>query len=472
MIISLTSDNFIQTANFLDKASKNENLDSGVLSKGKAFLQVATTYPHIITPSIRPLQCILPLTTREKGYPEILEWFGSTAGLCTPDSIISSAFSSLVGSVKPVIDTEQASKLAGCFGWKKPPDIPTVLRNFKIVLNTFRSETKTHLLDQIENVYEYLSKQNTADVTKDLLEQMVSDTVANMNIILCGEQFVCPRKVYFEDAEIGINLQPYLYQLSNEFVSHSTLFSGLGCHQSITKDLLLETLKEIGQKHDIEEGNVSAQAMRRDLQIVMAIINWFRDKLDEGEIKKMTILVPIDTKDTNRLCLRPARDCTYYDLTFLKERSTERSDDKTMFAHLDIAETTARKLGVMTRERKCLKDNSMLISFGQNERLITRLKRLLKGYPCDSGIMKERIPNADDAKATEIHFIKDYRTHSTEKLFDESFSPLQGPALLVFNNSAFNKDDLKGIQDLGIGRKAEDPTKRANMELDLTLFTI
>ena len=240
---------------------------------------------------------------------------------------------------------------------------------------------------------------------------------------------------------------------------HSTLFSELGCHQSISKDLLLETLKEIRQKHDIEEGNVSAQAMRKDLQIVMAIINWFRNKLDDEEIKTMTILMPIDTKDENRLCLRPARDCTYYDLSFLKERPPKQSDNQIMFAHSDISEATARKLGVMTKERKRLKDNSMLMSFGQNEKMVTRLKRLLKGYPCDTGIMKELIQNADDAKATEIHFIKDYRTHSTEKLFDESFSQLQGPALLVFNNSAFNEDDLKGIQDLGIGRKAEDSTK-------------
>ena len=108
-----------------------------------------------------------------------------------------------------MIDTEQASKLADCFGWKKPPDIPAVLRNFKTVINAFRSKTKPHLLDHIENVYEYLSKQTATDVTRNLLEQMQSDTVAHMNIILCGEQFVCPRIVYFDDAGIGMSLQPY-----------------------------------------------------------------------------------------------------------------------------------------------------------------------------------------------------------------------------------------------------------------------
>ena len=453
---TLQPEHLTQTAEILHKMSKSGRCDHFIVSKGRAFLKVAEKYPCLITSSIRSLECIPPMKTREKGYPEVLQWFGSTAELCTPNSIASSTFAPLVGSVQPVIDTRHVSKLAECFEWNKPPDISTVLHNFKIIIEIFRRETKLQLLDVIQNVYTYLSRHNTVEVIKNLLEQMHSDSVENINIILCGEQFVCPRKVYFEDAGIGISLQPYLFKLPNEFQYFTTLFSQLGCHKSITNDLLLETLEEIRDKH---EEHIPPAVLRKDLQIVMGIINWFRDTTDEEELRTMSILIPIYTKDPNRLCLNPASDCTYCDSSSFEDESDEQSDSKIMYAHPDIAETTARKLGVMTKERRRLNDNSVAISFGQKETLVTRLKGLLKGYPCDTGIMKELIQNADDAKATEIHFIKDYRTHSTEKMLDETFFPLQGPALCVFNNSAFTQDDLKGIQNLGFGSKAEDPTK-------------
>ena len=69
------------------------------------------------------------------------------------------------------------------------------------------------------------------------------------------------------------------------------------------------------------------------------------------------------------------------------------------------------------------------------------------------------LQNADDAGATEIHFVKDPRQHATERVFDESWKPLQGPALCVYNDSPFSETDLAGIQRLGEGSKAFDPNK-------------
>jgi hypothetical protein len=43
--------------------------------------------------------------------------------------------------------------------------------------------------------------------------------------------------------------------------------------------------------------------------------------------------------------------------------------------------------------------------FGQHEELITRINRILSGYPCDAGILKELVQNADDAKANEVHIV-------------------------------------------------------------------
>ena len=101
----------------------------------------------------------------------------------------------------------------------------------------------------------------------------------------------------------------------------------------------------------------------------------------------------------------------------------------------------------------------MELPFGQREKLTNRLKRILTGYPCEKEILKELLQNADDAQATEICFIKDPRHHPNEKVFEDSWKPLQGPALCVYNNKPFTNADIEGIRNLGEGSKGEDPNK-------------
>ena len=97
--------------------------------------------------------------------------------------------------------------------------------------------------------------------------------------------------------------------------------------------------------------------------------------------------------------------------------------------------------------------------FGQHESLTGRLKNILKGYPADEGILKELLQNADDAKASEIHFVFDPRTHDSKHVFSNDWKDLQGPAICVYNDKPFSKEDIEGIQKLGIGSKVDDPLK-------------
>ena len=99
------------------------------------------------------------------------------------------------------------------------------------------------------------------------------------------------------------------------------------------------------------------------------------------------------------------------------------------------------------------------IPFGQSEKLVNRLKRILSGYPFDEAVLKEMLQNADDAGATVVHFILDCRQLPTEHTFDDKWKLLQGPALCVYNNKPFTESDIFGIQNLGEGNKGEDPTK-------------
>ena len=99
------------------------------------------------------------------------------------------------------------------------------------------------------------------------------------------------------------------------------------------------------------------------------------------------------------------------------------------------------------------------LDFGQKEHLLNRIVRILNGYPSDKEVLKEMLQNADDAGATEIHFINDTRCLPKEHVFEDSWKLLQGPALSVYNNKPFNQSDIAGIQNLGAGSKSEDQTK-------------
>ncbi|XP_052063654.1 sacsin-like [Mytilus californianus] len=100
-------------------------------------------------------------------------------------------------------------------------------------------------------------------------------------------------------------------------------------------------------------------------------------------------------------------------------------------------------------------------SFGQKEDLTTRIKGILRDHPIDHSFINELLQNADDAGATEVHFVYDKRHHSNSRdgIFDERWKPLLGPALCVFNNACFTETDIKGIQELGIGGKCGDKSK-------------
>ena len=96
------------------------------------------------------------------------------------------------------------------------------------------------------------------------------------------------------------------------------------------------------------------------------------------------------------------------------------------------------------------------MAFGQRENLTRRIQNILRDYPLDVTLLKELLQNADDAEATKMHVILDKRFHGTRSVLSEEWQDLQGPALLVWNDSVFSERDLEGIQELGLGSKRSD----------------
>ena len=78
-------------------------------------------------------------------------------------------------------------------------------------------------------------------------------------------------------------------------------------------------------------------------------------------------------------------------------------------------------------------------------------ENILRGYPSDATILKEFVQNADDAGASEIHFIWDWSEHPKESLIAEDMGVWQGPALWIYNNAVFKPEDFDHICALDNG---------------------
>ena len=55
-----------------------------------------------------------------------------------------------------------------------------------------------------------------------------------------------------------------------------------------------------------------------------------------------------------------------------------------------------------------------------------------------------------------MYITLDKRKHNDRQVITEEWKELQGPALLFWNDSTFSEEDLRGIQSLGLGSKAND----------------
>lgn len=292
--------------------------------------------------------------------------------------------------------------------------------------------------------YKYLQR---ALDSEEVEAEQLKESFRGKKVILCEGEFLYAKQVAFK---LDVDCSPYLYQLPHDL---ARLFGGVmksaGVKDAFEEEdfiSCLNVIKQIFGDAELDEKNLQVA-----VNVAVQLGNCVTDSKDNGNKtheNQDSFCLP-DSKGIMRsvgdLCMR---DCPWM-------------PDKTgvHFVSDMIPPKTSLQLGVKTRREEALRHFSRGIPFGQKEKLTNRLNRLLTAYPCRTEILKELLQNADDAQATEICFIKDPRQHLDEKVFGDSWKPLQGPALCVYNNMPFTEADIVGIQNLGEGSKGDDPKK-------------
>ncbi|XDV31219.1 hypothetical protein PO909_033960 [Leuciscus waleckii] len=313
------------------------------------------------------------------------------------------------------------------------PPVETVLQQLLSAHQHCNAFKKTALFNIAQSCYEYLNNY--------LLDQKDSNPIIeqakSFPFIFIEDQFVNVRSVArskeFEE-------KPYLYVLPVIFSKFERLWDCLGVTEQFTKEQFVDALNKI------ENLNKSQPLSTSDLDKCVTILTNGLYKIKD---EKLTNCLIPDEKGV----LTSSKELRFNDSPWMPVSAGVK------LAHNLIPRPVACHFGVMTTRHHTLKNH--LVSgfslhakkFGQTEKLTVRIKNIIDAYPSKKDILKELIQNADDAQATEIHFVWDKRKHNSEKIFGKKWELVQGPALCVYNNRTFSDDDLQGIQQLGEGGK-------------------
>ena len=198
------------------------------------------------------------------------------------------------------------------------------------------------------------------------------------------------------------------------------------------------------------------------------VINNLTKITDEQVIELRSILEYLKKSGSISELKLPGKDGIMYQTSYLclddyelQGNSTVFLDQQLKYCHPAIPHGLALHFGVRTKRQMILETNStpLFKKFRQSESLCNRLSRIMQSYSNDMDIFKELIQNADDAGASEIHFVLDLRKLSKNYIFDRNWERLLEPALLVFNDAHFSTTDIEGIQKLGEGSKRNENSK-------------
>ena len=314
-------------------------------------------------------------------------------------------------------------------GLSSEPALSSVLAHFSLVIQEADNISQEWVSTACNLIYEYLDNLSSSEKLAKHFE--------GVPYIWTGKKFILDSQVSFKWNTNG----PYLYPVPSVLRNKSSLCKNLGIKQRFSLDNVRQAMTAM--KNDFQNKPIDRESQD--------IFNQLIPLLHDMEFSDDSLFVPDE-----KFILHAAKDLAYNDVPWAKQ------DDSYIYVHKIIPRDLARKIGVKPVRSKFLdkyssdSDFHSGVAFGQREELTRRIQNILRDYPLDVTLLKELLQNADDAKATKMHIILDKRTHGTQSVLSENWQDLQGPALLVWNNSVFSEEDLKGIQQLGLGSKRSE----------------
>ncbi|KAK3746288.1 hypothetical protein QZH41_016543, partial [Actinostola sp. cb2023] len=401
--------------------------------------------------------CFLPILKRPQTFP--FKWKGDeyeqTAFLAA-DSLYPKSLKYLVSASAPILNDgddgcgqlDWNSRVGKFLEIKKSVSLTAAKLQLETVITTKEATrctvSNSELKKACEKLYEYFQRLST-DSEKEVKE--VKEFLAPLKFVLVDNQFLHASQIAFTSR---VHFLPYLCMVPLSYKQKfAELLRVVGVRECFEIQDYINTLRKVREDHGENSINSDLEAQ------VKVLLDLLVEAMEEVRISSRQVVAQygdIYLPDSDKIMRSSSEVC-------IKDCYWMPDEKGIIYASGGIPPVACIALGVKSRRQQSLSRLAIGIPFGQKEKLTNRLKRILTGYPCDGSIMKELLQNADDAKASKICFIKDPRQHPDERVFEDSWKPLQGPALCVYNNAPFTNSDIIGIQNLGEGNKGDDPNK-------------
>ena len=392
-------------------------------------------------------------------YPKDLNWKGSDypshfTSKANGILVINTKTHHIAGSQVLIVDTREylnAPERVPELGLSSLPSVEHVLDHFTHVRDRSTKLSTEVLHDIVCQIYEFLSKHSSEPLDIAKIKAYKCPW-----IMVQDGHFAFPEMVAMKgrkDCSL-INLAPYNhFCVPSTLLKYNDLFTKCGVEKETTDKQLLMVLSTMKMKADY-----TLQSMN----IVVIILNSLTDSGTKMvNLQDSNLYVPVESKsyyfelqDASMVVYSESDDLTGYGIgledNIVESEDTLDASEPCLLLHHDVNLKLAAFLNL-----RSLKYHSPFGAepFGQSENITNRIRTILRDYPFDITVMKELIQNADDAKASKVYFIVDMRTHGNKNLLSPEWEELQGPALLVWNDRQFSDDDLKGIQNIGLGSK-------------------
>ena len=398
----------------------------------------------------------LPVLEMPEVY--ILPWKGDGSTVLPPSEVLTVRHSNdlwkvgiIAGSQKVIVNINYdgcgliPNRVLQLLEISTRPTLDDVLNHFQLLIELMagdnskqfcqKEDTQSHVHAVCQNVYEFFE-----NLPKTEIEEKLS-YYRDKPFIWNGKEFVTPGNVAKNWKKEG---GPILYKLPGIMLMRKNLQEVLNIQENFDLHKLLDTLAELYQEYN---QNPLPPDFHEFIDLLMSEL-----VSAEGTCEGREQIILVD----KNYVLRPNSDLYYNDAKWLKIE-----EDKYHFIHKSMTSHRAESLGVKFYQSSFLEkfadDSAFGRKFGQREELTQRIKNILRDYPLNESFIKELLQNSDDAKANRMCVILDKRQHGKETTLSKDWSDdLQGPALLVWNDTDFTDKDLVGIQKLGLGSRRED----------------
>ena len=427
------------------------------ISRGEFILQVLADFADYKLDTRGNRIPFLRASSCPEKYPPCMkeEWFSQTGKLYSIEDLILPAASveDLVGTIKPVLSRDYCSKQSSLSSYSKlsfqSVGSSDVLKQLAKLEGS--SAVNSDIDSVVMTIYEYMhryqgdSRLHPQNHSMNCKLQKVWWNVAEPPVFLPAERFI-------QNTPMGLStsLEPYFYSLKGTSLwKYADLFD---LHPTPNCSQVYSVLRKI--KEDTEEKGVALSHWQ--IEMCTIILSWLHKS---KYIEKSGMLMI-----TRGEKLQYAVECVFDDRSWLDKGSKQIKAKSLTFVHHRIISEVAKYFHVKPLSRVMAKSEKLSIKYklaGQHESITNRIRHIVEDYGTTIDIFKELLQNADDAGATEVKFLIDWRNNPSdpESLFAEELKVWQGPALIAYNNVTFSDSDFDNICKVAGETKKDDPLK-------------